>query len=98
MYTSGSTGKPKAVMIESSALTAYCLADIAAYHVTESDRTLHFSTINFDIAIEEIFPPLLTGQRYCGSSTTKAGFLQRTFNANKQIWRNGGSFGDSVLA
>jgi len=61
MYTSGSTGKPKGVMIESSALTAYCLADIAAYHVTGSDRTLHFSTINFDIAIEEIFPPLLTG-------------------------------------
>ena len=61
MYTSGSTGKPKGVMIDSSALTAYCLADIAAYHVTESDRTLHFSTINFDIAIEEIFPPLLTG-------------------------------------
>jgi amino acid adenylation domain-containing protein len=61
MYTSGSTGKPKGVMIESCALTAYCLADIDVYHVTEADRTLHFSTINFDIAIEEIFPPLLTG-------------------------------------
>lgn len=61
MYTSGSTGKPKGVMIESRALTAYCLADIDVYHVTEADRTLHFSTINFDIAIEEIFPPLLTG-------------------------------------
>jgi amino acid adenylation domain-containing protein len=61
MYTSGSTGKPKGVMIESRALTAYCLADIDVYNVTDADRTLHFSTINFDIAIEEIFPPLLTG-------------------------------------
>lgn len=61
MYTSGSTGKPKGVMIENRALTAYCLADIEVYHLTEWDRTLHFSTINFDIAIEEIFPPLLTG-------------------------------------
>lgn len=61
MYTSGSTGKPKGVMIESRALTAYCLADIDVYQLTEADRTLHFSTINFDIAIEEIFPPLLMG-------------------------------------
>jgi amino acid adenylation domain-containing protein len=61
MYTSGSTGKPKGVMIEAIALTTYCLADIDAYKITEQDRTLHFSTINFDIAIEEIFPPLLTG-------------------------------------
>ena len=61
MYTSGSTGKPKGVMIENIALTTYCLADVDAYKITEQDRTLHFSTINFDIAIEEIFPPLLTG-------------------------------------
>lgn len=61
MYTSGSTGRPKGVMIENIALTTYCLADIDAYNITDQDRTLHFSTINFDIAIEEIFPPLLTG-------------------------------------
>ena len=61
MYTSGSTGKPKGVQIEHAALATYCFADIDAYKVVESDRTLQFSTINFDIAIEEIFPPLLTG-------------------------------------
>lgn len=61
MYTSGSTGKPKGVQIEHRALATYCYADINVYNVIESDRTLQFSTLNFDIAIEEIFPPLLTG-------------------------------------
>lgn len=61
IYTSGSTGKPKGVQIEHAALATYCYADIDVYKVVESDRTLQFSTINFDIAIEEIFPPLLTG-------------------------------------
>lgn len=61
MYTSGSTGKPKGVQIEHAALATYCYADIERYKVTADDRTLQFSTINFDIAIEEIFPPLLVG-------------------------------------
>jgi amino acid adenylation domain-containing protein len=61
MYTSGSTGKPKGVQIEHRSLTAYCLADIDIYHLKSDDRTLQFSTLNFDIAIEEIFPPLLVG-------------------------------------
>jgi len=56
-----STGKPKGVQIEHSALATYCYADIERYQVTAEDRTLQFSTINFDIAIEEIFPPLLVG-------------------------------------
>ncbi|TWU48324.1 Gramicidin S synthase 2 [Rubripirellula reticaptiva] len=61
MYTSGSTGKPKGVEIQHSALATYCFADIECYQISPDDRTLQFSTLNFDIAIEEIFPPLLTG-------------------------------------
>ena len=61
MYTSGSTGKPKGVQIDHAALATYCFADIDVYQVVPDDRTLQFSTLNFDIAIEEIFPPLLTG-------------------------------------
>jgi amino acid adenylation domain-containing protein len=61
MYTSGSTGKPKGVQIEHRSLVTYCLADIELYRLQASDRTLQFSTLSFDIAIEEIFPPLLAG-------------------------------------
>lgn len=61
MYTSGSTGKPKGVVISHAALACYCIADIDAYELTASDRTLQFSTLSFDISIEEIFPPLCVG-------------------------------------
>ena len=61
MYTSGSTGQPKGVQIEHGALATYCFADIEVYELTTDDRTLQFSTLSFDIAIEEIFPPLMMG-------------------------------------
>lgn len=61
MYTSGSTGRPKGVKISQRALVTYCAADIECYRLTDDDRTLQFSTLCFDIAIEEIFPPLLSG-------------------------------------
>lgn len=61
MYTSGSTGRPKGVKISHRALDNYCKADADVYLLQATDRTLQFSSLGFDIAIEEIFPPLCTG-------------------------------------
>ncbi|MEM9367599.1 MAG: amino acid adenylation domain-containing protein [Planctomycetota bacterium] len=61
MYTSGSTGRPKGVAIDHRALFTYCIADKEVYQLQVEDRTLQFSTLCFDIAVEEIFPPLVMG-------------------------------------
>jgi len=81
MYTSGSTGKPKGVVISHRALTTYCFADSECYNITSSDRTLQFSTLNFDIAIEEIFPPLISG----GCIVVRPGSREETGNELSSI-------------
>ncbi|MFN0085321.1 MAG: amino acid adenylation domain-containing protein [Blastocatellia bacterium] len=61
MYTSGSTGRPKGVMITRDGLKNHNLAMRQAFDLTPQDRVLQFSTICFDIAVEEIFPTWMAG-------------------------------------
>ena len=61
IYTSGSTGKPKGVMLTHGGLVNYICAAIQLYDLRSSDRFLQFSSISFDIAIEEIFPTWSAG-------------------------------------
>ncbi len=61
IYTSGTTGQPKGVMVEHRNVVNHNLAVIDAYQLTERDRVLQFSTISFDIFVEEVFPTLLVG-------------------------------------
>ena len=61
IYTSGSTGKPKGVMITHKNVVNHNLSAIDIYKLTEADNVMQFSTINFDIFVEEVFPTLLTG-------------------------------------
>jgi amino acid adenylation domain-containing protein len=61
IYTSGSTGKPKGVMLSHGGLVNYISAAIRLYGLRPSDRLLQFSSISFDIAIEEIFPTWAAG-------------------------------------
>ncbi|MBT7410094.1 MAG: amino acid adenylation domain-containing protein, partial [Methylococcales bacterium] len=61
IYTSGSTGQPKGVCVKHSNLTHFTDAAIDAYHLTQHDRLLQFSSISFDASIEEIFPALVLG-------------------------------------
>ena len=61
IYTSGSTGKPRGVLLTHAGLVNHNLASIKLYDLKPSDRVLQFSSISFDIAIEEIWPTLMAG-------------------------------------
>jgi len=61
MYTSGSTGKPKGVVIPNCALANHAVATAGRYELAPGDRVLHFASLAFDVAIEEIVPTLLAG-------------------------------------
>lgn len=61
IYTSGSTGRPKGVMIEHQSLVAFTLATQLDYALTAHDRVLQFASLSFDVAMEEIFPCLISG-------------------------------------
>jgi amino acid adenylation domain-containing protein len=61
IYTSGSTGIPRGVLLTHSGLVNHGLASIQLYDLKPSDRVLQFSSISFDIAIEETWPTLMAG-------------------------------------
>ncbi len=61
MFTSGSTGAPKGALVTRAGLKNHNLAVREAFGLTPQDRMLQFSTICFDIAVEEIFPTWLAG-------------------------------------
>ncbi|MEH6774913.1 MAG: amino acid adenylation domain-containing protein, partial [Cereibacter changlensis] len=61
IFTSGSTGAPKGVEVPHRAVVN-CLASMAAEPgFGASDRLLAVTTVSFDIAILELFLPLITG-------------------------------------
>ena len=65
IYTSGSTGKPKGVMISHGAAANFLQAMVLQPGLSSSDRLLAVTTIAFDIAVLELFLPLLVGAQVC---------------------------------
>ena len=61
VFTSGSTGSPKGVMIEHRALANFAARAREQFQLQPGDRLLQFAPLTFDVAVEEIFVPLLAG-------------------------------------
>ena len=61
IYTSGSTGNPKGVMIRHQGLSNHSFGIRNLFELQPDDRALQFSSMSFDIIIEEIYPTLISG-------------------------------------
>ncbi|SDX35692.1 non-ribosomal peptide synthase domain TIGR01720/amino acid adenylation domain-containing protein [Marininema mesophilum] len=61
IYTSGSSGKPKGVMMPHEACVSHALDMIKRYQLTAEDRVLQFSSISFDISLEQILSTMAAG-------------------------------------
>jgi len=61
IYTSGSTGTPKGVLLTHGGLVNHGAAAVKLFGHMPADRVLQFSSISFDIAIEEMFPTWMAG-------------------------------------
>jgi len=63
IYTSGSTGKPKGVMVHHGAVTNFLNSMSDKPGITENDMMLAVTTLSFDIAVLELYLPLIVGAR-----------------------------------
>ncbi|CAA0088885.1 Dimodular nonribosomal peptide synthase [Zhongshania aliphaticivorans] len=63
IYTSGSTGRPKGVEISHSGLLNFLLAMQAELQISTDDTLLALTTVAFDIAVLELYLPLILGAR-----------------------------------
>ncbi|MCP4399890.1 MAG: amino acid adenylation domain-containing protein, partial [bacterium] len=63
IYTSGSTGAPKGVQIEHRAVVNFLTAMQRIVPLTSQDRLLAVTTISFDIAVLELYLPLIAGAK-----------------------------------
>ena len=63
IYTSGSTGKPKGVQITHEAVTNFLSTMQLQPGLTDKDILLAVTTISFDIAVLELYLPLLLGAK-----------------------------------
>ncbi len=87
IYTSGSTGTPKGVVVEHHSLCNHLLWRQATYPLHAADRFLHKASISFDIAVWEIFAPLIAGAQLVlaePGGEKDAAYLTRTM-ATQQI-------------
>ncbi|MDJ0382276.1 non-ribosomal peptide synthetase [Streptomyces sp. G-G2] len=73
IYTSGSTGRPKGVVVPGGAMSNLLAAVQQRLRLTPADRLAALATVSFDIAVMELFVPLVNGAAVvlAGSETVK---------------------------
>lgn len=73
IYTSGSTGRPKGVQISHGAVVNFLTSMRNAPGMKSDDTLLAVTTLSFDIAVLELFLPLMVGARVLMASREAAG-------------------------
>jgi amino acid adenylation domain-containing protein len=63
IYTSGSTGRPKGVAVSHGAMMNFLYSMLERPGLTEGDVLAAVTTISFDIAVLELYLPLMVGAR-----------------------------------
>jgi amino acid adenylation domain-containing protein len=63
LFTSGSSGRPKGVMVPHAAIRNRILWMRDAFPLVENDAVLHKTPLTFDVALWEVFLPLIAGAR-----------------------------------
>ncbi|MEU9645346.1 non-ribosomal peptide synthetase, partial [Streptomyces sp. NPDC048188] len=61
VYTSGSTGRPKAVVMPHEGLTNLLTWHTATFTGTAPRRTAQLTAVGFDVSLQEMLTPLVTG-------------------------------------
>jgi amino acid adenylation domain-containing protein len=77
IYTSGSTGQPKGVMLEHRNVANFLLAMQRQPGIAPTDVLLAVTSLSFDIAVLELYPPLIVGAKVVLATRQKAGDPRR---------------------
>jgi len=83
LYTSGSTGKPKGVPITHKSLVNLLYSFLEKPGMKETDVLISITTISFDIAMAELFAPLLKGAKLVLTSEETAKDTRLLLNVMK---------------
>jgi len=85
VFTSGTTGEPKGVPVSQSSILDYIAAFQEIVGLGPDDRVLQFSSLDFDVSMEEVLGALVSGatlvlrdEQCLGSAASFTDFLERS--------------------
>lgn len=61
IFTSGTTGKPKGIVVNNRSIVSHSIDIKNRYELVETDNVLQFSSIAFDISLEQVLSTLVSG-------------------------------------